>query len=67
MSEQKQTPKLFGTKAFKEKFSIPQSTQAVMRKKGLPFYTVPNSTKILYNKEEVYKWLTSQKGVIKKE
>jgi len=65
--DNEKTPKLFGTKAFKEKFSIPQSTQAVMRKKGLPFYTVPNSTKILYNENEVFRWLTSQKGSIKKE
>ncbi len=67
MDEEKQIPKLFGTRAFKEKFNIPQSTQAVMRGKGLPYYVIPNSTKILYNEEEVYAWLTSQKGVIKKE
>jgi len=61
------TPKLFGTRAFKEKFSIPQSTQALMRSKGLPFYTIPNSSKILYNETEVYTWLTSQRGVVKNE
>lgn len=65
--DKRQTPNLFGTRAFKEKFSIPQSTQAVMRTKGLPFYTVPNSTKILYIETEVYAWLTSQKGMLKKE
>jgi len=61
------TPSLFGTRAFKEKFNIPQSTQAVMRTKGLPFYRVPNSTKILYNEQEVFTWLTSQKSILKKE
>ena len=67
MDEEKQIPNLFGTRTFKEKFSIPQSTQAVMRTKGLPFYIVPNSTKILYNEEEAFAWLTSQKSVLKKE
>lgn len=61
------TPNLFGTRAFKEKFNIIQSTQAVMRTKGLPFYRVPNSTKILYIEREVFSWLTSQKSMLKKE
>ena len=54
--------KIFGTKQFKERFTIPQSSQLEMRKRGLPFYRVPNSTKILYKEEEVLEWLTSQKG-----
>jgi hypothetical protein len=54
--------KIFGTKQFKEEFSICPSSQFEMRKKGMPFYRVPNSSKILYKKEEVLAWLTSQKG-----
>ncbi len=54
--------KVFGTKQFKEKFSIPQSSQLEMRKSGMPFYRVPNSSKILYKEAEVLAWLTSQKG-----
>jgi hypothetical protein len=65
--DNEKTPNLFGTRAFKEKFSIPQSTQAVMRTKGIPFYRIPNSTKILYIETEVYEWLTSEKGMLKKE
>ena len=53
---------IFGTKQFKERFTIPQSTQLEMRKHGLPFYRVPNSSKILYKEAEVLAWLTSQKG-----
>ena len=53
---------IFGTRVFKEKFSIIQSTQVLMRKNGLPYYRVPGSTKILYKEEEVLAWLTSQKG-----
>jgi len=53
---------IFGTRIFKEKFSIIQSTQVLMRKNGLPYYRVPGSTKILYKEEEVLAWLTSQKG-----
>ena len=53
---------LFGTKRFREKFSIPPSSQSEMRKKGMPYYRVPCSTKILYKEEEVLAWLTSQKG-----
>ena len=54
---------IFGTKQFKEKFTIPQSSQLEMRKNGMPFYRVPNSSKILYKEAEVLAWLTSQKGV----
>lgn len=54
--------KIFGTRVFKERFNIIQSTQALMRKNGLPYYRVPGSTKILYKEEEVLAWLTSQKG-----
>jgi len=53
---------LFGTKQFREKFSIIQSSQSEMRKNGMPYYRVPSSTKILYKEEEVLAWLTSQKG-----
>ena len=53
---------IFGTKQFKERFSIPQSSQQEMRKNGMPFYRVPNSSKILYKESEVLAWLTSQKG-----
>lgn len=53
--------KLFGTKQFREKFNIPQSSQLEMRKRGMPFYRVPNSTKILYKEAEVLAWLTSRK------
>jgi len=67
MDEEKKIPNLFGTRVFKEKFNITQSTQAILRGKGLPFYTIPNSSKILYNEEEVFAWLTSQKGLVKKE
>jgi hypothetical protein len=55
--------KIFGTKQFREKFTIPQSSQLEMRKNGMPFYRVPNSSKILYKEPEVLAWLTSQKGV----
>ena len=54
--------KIFGTKQFKEKFTIPQSSQLEMRKNGIPFYRVPNSSKIPYKEVEVLAWLTSQKG-----
>lgn len=53
---------IFGTRGFRARFGIIQSTQAVMRKKGLPYYRVPNSKKIIYKEEEVLAWLTSQKG-----
>ena len=53
---------LFGTKRFKEKYSVVQSSQLEMRKNGMPFYRVPNSSKILYKEAEVLAWLTSQKG-----
>ena len=53
----------FGTKQFKERFSITQSSQLEMRKNGMPYYRVPNSSKILYKEEEVLAWLTSQKSV----
>ena len=53
---------IFGTKQFKERFTIPQSSQLEMRKNGMPFYRVPNSSKILYKGAEVLAWLTSQKG-----
>jgi len=53
----------FGTKQFKEKFSLSPTTQHDLRKKGLPFYRLPNSSKILYKESEVLAWLTSQKGV----
>ena len=56
------SPKIFGTRTFKEKFTIIQSTQAVMRKNGMPFYRVPGSKKVIYKEEEVLEWLTSQKG-----
>ena len=52
----------FGTKRFRERFDIVQSSQFEMRKNGLPFYRVPNSSKILYKEAEVLAWLTSQKG-----
>jgi hypothetical protein len=52
----------FGTKEFKSRFSAGGSTQASWRKKGMPYYRVPNSTKILYKEEEVLEWLTSQKS-----
>jgi len=52
----------FGTKRFKERFDITQSSQLEMRKNGLPFYRMPNSSKILYKEAEVLAWLTSQKG-----
>lgn len=55
----------FGTKQFKERFSITQSSQLEMRKNGLPFYRIPNSSKILYKEKEVLAWLTSQKGASK--
>jgi hypothetical protein len=38
------------------------STQALWRKKGMPHYKVPNSTKILYKEEEILEWLTSQRS-----
>ncbi len=53
---------IFGTKQFREKYAIPQSSQLEMRKNGMPFYRVPNSSKILYKETEVLAWLTSQKG-----
>jgi len=54
--------KIFGTKQFREKFHSPQSSQLEMRKSGMPYYRVPNSSKILYIEAEVIAWLTSQKG-----
>ena len=53
---------IFGTRVFRARFDIIQSTQAVMRKNGLPHYRVPNSSKIIYKEAEVLAWLTSQKG-----
>ncbi len=52
----------FGTKEFKSRFSLGASTQALWRKKGMPHYRVPNSTKILYKEEEILEWLTSQRS-----
>ena len=60
--DKKETHNLFGTRAFKEKFNIIQSTQALLRSKGLPYYTIPHSTKILYCEAEVFTWLTSNRG-----
>lgn len=63
----KKNIKLFGTKQFKERFGISQSSQFELRKKGMPFYRVPNSSKILYSEEEVIAWLTSKKNSSTKE
>jgi len=52
---------MFGTRVFRERFNVIQSTQAMMRKNGMPYYRVPNSTKILYVEKEVWAWLTSKK------
>ena len=52
----------FGTKEFRILYSVGTSTQSFWRKNGLPYYRVPNATKILYKEEEVLEWLTSQKG-----
>ena len=60
--EQEKQDVFFGTKEFKSHFSTGASTQASWRKKGMPHYRVPNSTKILYKEEEILAWLTSQKG-----
>jgi len=49
----------FGTREFKARYSIAGSTQKKWRDAGLPYYRVPNSTKILYKREEVENWLTS--------
>ena len=56
------SPVIFGTRGFRARFDIIQSTQAVMRKNGMPFYRVPSSKKIIYKEKEVLEWLTSQKG-----
>lgn len=53
-------PKFFGTKKAKEIFGLHTSTQASLRAKGMPFHTVPGTTKILYDIDELEKWLTSQ-------
>ena len=56
------SPVIFGTRGFRVRFGIIQSTQAVMRKNGLPYYRIPNSKKIIYKEAEVLAWLTSEKG-----
>ena len=51
----------FGTRAFKEHYGVTGSTQKLWRDKGLPYYRVPHSTKILYRRSEVEAWLSSNK------
>ena len=51
----------FGTRAFKEYYNIGGSTQKLWRDNGLPYYRVPQSTKILYKRTEVEAWLSSNK------
>jgi hypothetical protein len=53
------TPEWFGTREFKSRYGIGGSTQKKWRDDGLPYYRVPNSTKILYKREEVEGWLAS--------
>ncbi len=59
---QKKQDIFFGTKEFKNFYSVGTSTQAFWRKNGLPYYRIPNSTKIMYKEDEVLAWITSQKG-----
>ena len=54
-------PEWFGTRGFKEYYSIAPSTQKLWRDNGMPHYRVPNSSKILYRRVEVESWLSSDK------
>ena len=57
------TERFLDTKAFRLRYRAGASTQALWRKKGMPFYRVPNAKKILYKEAEVTDWITSQKNV----
>lgn len=50
-----------GTKQFHIDYDIPQSSQSLLRKNGMPFHRLPNSTKILYCREEIELWLAKGK------
>ena len=51
----------FGTRGFREIYSVAPSTQKLWRDNGLPFYRVPSSSKILYKRDEVEAWISSNK------
>ncbi len=63
----KELPDWFGTRGFKECYSIAPSTQKLWRDNGMPYYRVPNSSKILYKRDEVESWLSSDKRVASKD
>ncbi len=50
-----------GSKEFKLRYSAGSSTQSLWRDKGMPYYRVPNSKKILYKFTEIDAWLLSGK------
>ena len=58
--------RLIGTRQAKETFSLIQTTQQLLRDKGMPYYQPEGSTKILYDEDELYLWLTSCPGTAKK-
>ena len=64
MSTKKENNLFFGTKGFKERYSVGYSTQALWRDKGMPYYRVQGSKKILYRDKEVLTWITSQRNEI---
>ena len=51
----------FGTRTFKERYGVAGSTQKLWRDNGLPYYRIPNSSKIIYKRDEVESWLSSNK------
>ena len=63
----KELPDWFGTRGFKECYSITPSTQKLWRDNGMPYYRVPNSSKILYRRDEIESWLSSDKQVASKD
>jgi hypothetical protein len=53
----------FGTKEFKARYCVEIRTQALWRKKGMPYIRVPNSAKILYRQHEIDAWLAQGKSM----
>ncbi len=54
-----------GTREFKQRYAAGFSTQSIWRSRGMPYYRVPNSKKILYRFSEIDAWLASGKVTFK--
>ena len=50
----------YTSKEIKDKYKLSYPMQHKLRAKGLPYIKVPNSSKILYKKEEFEKWFNGK-------